>query len=88
MAVLLPVKKDSLASKLYTSNVQPITSHNAKNLSIATFLPTETIDSNSKKITIAETEKSKENKIIRQETIQKRDVQNSQNFTDDIKSIV
>lgn len=89
MAVLLPIKKDSLASKLCTSNV-PLTSHNAKNVSIATFLSTETMDSNSKKTTVTETEteKSKGNETIQQGTIQKRDVQNSQNFTNDIKSIV
>lgn len=91
MAVLLPIKKDSLASKLCTSNVQPLTSHNAKNVSIATFLSTETMDSNSKKTTVTETEteKPKGNETIQQGTIQqKRDVQNSQNFTNDIKSIV
>lgn len=59
VAVLLPIKKDS--SKLRTSNVQPLTSHNAKNPSVATPLPIEIMGSNSKKITVIETEKSKEN---------------------------
>jgi len=88
VAVLLPIKKDSLASKLCISNVQPLTSHNAKNPSIATPLSIENIDLNSKKTIVTEMEKSKENEIIQQGIIQKRDMQNSQTFTDDIKSIV
>jgi len=70
------------------SNVQPLTSHNTRNLSIATPLSIETIDLNSKKTIVTEMEKSKENEIIQQGIIQKRDMQNSQTFTDDIKSIV
>lgn len=85
VAVLLPIKKDS--SKLCTSNIQPLPSHNAKNPSIATPLPIEIMGSNSK-LTIIETEKLKENETTQQGTIQKRDMQNSQNFTDNIKSIV
>ncbi|XP_039313358.1 conserved oligomeric Golgi complex subunit 8 [Solenopsis invicta] len=69
VAALLPIKKDSLASKL--SNMQSLTAHNAKNLPIATSLPGETTDSKK----VAETEKSKENEFTRQGLIQKRDVQ-------------
>ncbi|XP_012523218.1 conserved oligomeric Golgi complex subunit 8 [Monomorium pharaonis] len=76
VAALLPVKKD-LVSKLCTSNIQPLTSHNIKNSSIAPSLSTETM---------TEIEKSKENEFSRQGTIQKRDVQTSQ--SDTIKSIV
>lgn len=46
---------------------------------------TETVDSNLK-TTVLETKESKE--ITVQGTLQKSDVQNSQNFTDDGKSIV
>lgn len=86
VAVLLPIKKDSLASKLNMSKpLQPLTSRNAKNPSSATSLPTETMDSNLKKTTVIE---SKENEIAEQVTVQKGDVQNSHIFTEDIKSIV
>lgn len=85
MSVLLPVKKDSLASKLCTSNMQPLTSYNAKNPSIATSLPTETMDLNLKTSVIEK--ESKENEITKQ-GIEKGDVQNSQNFTEDVKSVV
>lgn len=85
VAVLLPIKKDSLTSKSCTSNIQPFMSHNTKKPSIAMSPSTETVDSNLK-TTVLETKESKE--ITVQGTLQKSDVQNSQNFTDDGKSIV
>lgn len=90
MAILLPIKKDSLTSKLCTSNTQPLTSHNAKNPSVATSLLTEILDSNLKKAIVIETKEPKENEITEQgtERVQKGDVQNSQNFSDDMKSLV
>lgn len=63
VAVLLPIKKDSLASKLSTSNIQPLMLHNTKNPSIAMSPPAETMDSNLKKIIVLETKDLKENEI-------------------------
>ena len=67
MAILLPIRKDCLASKSCTSNIQPLISHNVRNPSIATSLPIETIDSNLRKTTMIE--KSKENETTQQGTI-------------------
>ncbi|XP_018395598.1 PREDICTED: conserved oligomeric Golgi complex subunit 8 [Cyphomyrmex costatus] len=66
VAVLLPIRKDCLTSKSCASNIQPLTSHNVRNSSIATLLPTEMMDSNTK---ITETEKSSKNEITQQGTI-------------------
>jgi len=68
VAVLLPIKKDLLVSKLCAPNVQSLPA-----------LPTEGVDSTSKTI---ETEKSKEKEIVQQGTTAKRNIQNSQNFVD------
>lgn len=72
VAVLLPIKKDSLVSKLCAPNVQPLQS-----------LPTtEAVDSTSKTI-VLETEKPKE-KDGQQGATPKRNVQNSQNSVDNV----
>lgn len=82
MAILLPVRKDPLISKLCVSNIQPLTSYDLKP-SIATVisLPTEIVDSTSKS-TVLETEKGKEKEIIQKGA--NYDVQNLQNFVDNI----
>lgn len=84
MAVLLPIRKDPLISKLYVSNIQPLTSYDTKS-SIATVisLPTEIVDSTSKS-TVLETEDTKEKVVTQKGAISKYDVQNSQNFVDNI----
>lgn len=84
MAILLPIRKDPLISKLCVSNIQPLTSHDAKS-SIATVisLPTEIVDSTSKTI-VLEMEEAKEKEVTQKETISKHDVQNSKNFVDNI----
>lgn len=69
MAVLLPIRKDCLTSKSCMSNIQPLTSHDARNPSITMPLLIETIDSNLRKTTVIKTEKSKENEITQQGTI-------------------
>ncbi|XP_077270417.1 conserved oligomeric Golgi complex subunit 8 [Temnothorax americanus] len=70
VAMLLPIEKDSSAS---TSNVQLVTSRNAKNPSIAKSLPTEIMDSNLKKTTAIERKESEENEITEQGTVRKSD---------------
>jgi len=87
VAVLLPIRKDPLISKLCVSNIQPLTSYDAKS-SIATVisLPTEIVDSTSKS-TVLETEETKE-KEVTQGAISKYDVQNSQNFVDNINQSI
>ncbi|KYQ50914.1 Conserved oligomeric Golgi complex subunit 8 [Trachymyrmex zeteki] len=69
VAVLLPIRKDCLTSKSCMSNIQPLTSHDARNPSITMPLLIETIDSNLRKTTVIKTEKSKENEITQQGTI-------------------
>lgn len=86
MAALLPVRKDPLISKLNVSNIQPLTLYDAKP-SIATVisLPTETVDSTSK-TTVLETEEAKEKEITQKGA--NHDVQNSQNFVNNINQSI
>lgn len=70
VAVLLPIKKDSLVSKLCASNMQPLPP-----------LPTEAADSTSKP---TERERPREKEIVQQGAIPKHNVQNSQNFVDNV----
>jgi len=83
VAILLPIKKDPLLSQLYVSNVQSLTSHNAKS---STTAPTEFADSTSMKSTVLEKKKPKEKEVVQQEAISNNhNVQNSQNSIDHVK---
>lgn len=66
--MLLPIRKDSLVSKLPTSNIQMLTSHNAKPLT-AMSLPTGAVDSK----TVSKVE-SKEEGINHKTAISKHNV--------------
>lgn len=77
MATLLPVRKDPLISKLSVSNIQPVSSYDAKS-SFTTMIssPTEIVDSTSKTIEL-ETEETKEKEVTQKEAISNYNVQNS-----------
>ncbi|XP_029663097.1 conserved oligomeric Golgi complex subunit 8 isoform X2 [Formica exsecta] len=77
VATLLPVRKDPLISKLCVSNIQPVTSYDAK-LSFTTVIssPTEIVDSTSKTI-VFEMEETKEKEVTQKGTISNYNVQNS-----------
>ncbi|XP_032671808.1 conserved oligomeric Golgi complex subunit 8 [Odontomachus brunneus] len=72
VAILLPIKKDSLVSKLVTSNVQSLTSHNTI-LPVTTAPLTETVISSTK------TTEELKDKVIQHATVSKHNVQNPQN---------
>lgn len=77
MATLLPVRKDPLISKLCVSNIQPVTSYDAKpSFTTVISSPTEIMDSTSKTI-VFETEETKEKEVIQKEAISNYNVQNS-----------
>lgn len=76
VAVLLPIKKDSFVTKLATSNVQTLTSHNAILPLTMTSVPlTEVTVSASTR-----TAEQSEERVTQPTTLPKHGVQNSQNF--------
>lgn len=85
VAVLLPIRKDPLISKLCVSNIQPLTSYDAKSSTATVIsLPTEIVDSTSKS-TVLETEETKEKEVTQKGAISKYDVQN---FVDNINQSI
>lgn len=79
VAILLPIKKDSLVSKLAASNVQSLMSHNTTLLVTTASVPlTEAAVSSTKT-----TEESKD-KVTQHATVSKHDVQNPQDSSNNI----